>query len=109
MHRPTTRIAIQLDSRAALEAIILNRLQRLPANRRQEWLRGLLVQGFHQECQALRRLSDGDDPRPVMRFAPNFHNERNRVTAQSGEKAVVRKWPTHTMDKPFAVLSKVIG
>ena len=48
------RVALQLDTRIALEAIILNRLQRIPANRRQEWLRGLLVQGFRQECQALR-------------------------------------------------------
>ena len=103
------RVVLQLDQRVALEAILLNRLQRLPTNRRQEWLRGLLVQGFRQECQALRRYSDGDDQGPVMRFAPNFHNERNRVTAQSEEKAVVRKLPAHTIDKPFAALGKVIG
>jgi hypothetical protein len=102
-------VVVKLNNRVALEAILLNRLHRLPTNRRQEWLRGLLVQGFRQECQALRKLSNGDEPGPVMRFAPNFHNERNREMAQSEVKAVVRKWPVHTIDKPFAALGKVIG
>ena len=52
------RIALQLDPRVALEALVLNRLERIPAPRRQEWLRGLLVQGFRHECQTLRVVRD---------------------------------------------------
>jgi hypothetical protein len=107
--QPGERVVLQLDHRVALEAILLNRLQRLPTNRRQEWLRGLLVQGFRQECQALRRLSDDDEQGPIMKFAPHLHNERNRVTTQSEEKTFVRKLPVQPIDKPFAALGKVIG
>ncbi len=49
-------IALQLDVAIAFEALILNRLLRLPTARREEWLRGLLVQGFQRECRALRKL-----------------------------------------------------
>ena len=60
MNRPVApisqRIALKLDVGMAFEALILNRLVRLPNTRRQEWLRGLLVQGFQSECGALRKL-----------------------------------------------------
>ena len=59
------RIALQLDPRVAFEALILNRLERIPEGRRQEWLRGLLVQGFRQECQSLRVVQDEVDPQPM--------------------------------------------
>ncbi|WP_029134153.1 hypothetical protein [Sedimenticola selenatireducens] len=52
------RIALELDPRVALEALVLNRLERIPPARRQEWLRGLLVQGFRHECQTLRVIRD---------------------------------------------------
>jgi hypothetical protein len=50
------RITLQLDVAIAFEALILNRLLRLPKTRREDWLRGLLVQGFQHECRALRKL-----------------------------------------------------
>ena len=50
------RIALKLDLSIAFEALILNRLMRVPESRRKEWLRGLLVQGFQSECRALRKL-----------------------------------------------------
>ena len=40
------RVVLQLDPRVTFESLILNRLERIPEGRRQEWLRGLLVQGF---------------------------------------------------------------
>ncbi len=52
------RLYLQLDPRMAFEALILQRLARIPTGRRQEWLRGLLVQGFLDECR-LRREADG--------------------------------------------------
>ena len=70
------RVVLQLDTRIALEAIILNRLQRMPVNRRQEWLRGLLVQGFRQECQVLRGMTDGTKQPPTMELTPRLAGAR---------------------------------
>ncbi len=47
------QLVIHLDSRVALEWNLLNRHKCLPASRRQEWLRGLLLQGFRDECQGI--------------------------------------------------------
>jgi len=52
--KPGIRVTIQLDPRVALESVLLNRHRQLPVNRRQEWLRGLLVQGFRSETEASR-------------------------------------------------------
>ncbi len=103
--KPGSRIALQLDTRIALEAIILNRLQRIPANRRQEWLRGLLVQGFQKECQALRGMSDGRKNPPAMAVTLRLAGARkgSAVTPVAPSRAASK------YDKPFAVLSKVIG
>lgn len=56
------RIALKLDLSIAFEALILNRLMRVPESRRKEWLRGLLVQGFQSECRALRKLQRAGQP-----------------------------------------------
>ena len=53
MPRRAPGIVLQLELAIPLEALILNQLQRRPANRQAEWLRGLLVQGFLCECRAL--------------------------------------------------------
>ena len=103
------RVALQLDTRIALEAIILNRLQRIPANRRQEWLRGLLVQGFRQECQALRGTMDETQQPAAMAFTPRL---KGAMTSSSDSPMVVPN--TLSPDagracKPFAALGKVIG
>ena len=60
------RLTLHLDPRVAFEALILNRLERIPKSRRQEWLRGLLVQGFRQECQSLRVVQGEVDPLPIQ-------------------------------------------
>ncbi len=49
------RITLQLDVAFVFEALILHRMQRLPKSRCEEWLRGLLVQGFKRECRAIRK------------------------------------------------------
>lgn len=58
---PTTglRISLRLEPAIGIEGLILNRLSRVPNARRQDWLRGLLTQGFLAECQALRGLQQG--------------------------------------------------
>ena len=103
------RVALQLDTRIALEAIILNRLQRIPANRRQEWLRGLLVQGFRQECQALRGTMDETHQAAAMAFAPRL---KGTMTSSTDNPMVVPDAPSSvagSIGKPFAALGKVIG
>jgi hypothetical protein len=55
------RVVLKLDANMVFEALILNRLSRLPKARHQEWLRGLLVQGFKRECHSLRTLQRGLD------------------------------------------------
>ena len=106
------RIVLHLDPRVALEEIILNRRECLPATRRQEWLRGLLVQGFLSECQALRSTSDETTRRPIM----GLNNRKVRdaqkpVSLAQPEPAVVTVThsPANTANKPFAALGKVIG
>ncbi len=49
-------IALQLDVAIVFEALILKRLRSLPNSSKQAWLRGLLVQGFQNECRAARDL-----------------------------------------------------
>ncbi len=107
--KPGMRVALQLDTRIALEAIILNRLQRIPANRRQEWLRGLLVQGFRQECQALRGTMDETQQPAAMAFTPPL---KGAMTSSSDNSMVVPNTPSPAAGKagkPFAALGKVIG
>ena len=103
------RVALQLDTRIALEAIILNRLQRIPANRRQEWLRGLLVQGFRQECQALRGTMDETKQPAAMAFTPRL---KGVMRSSSDNLMVVPNAPSPaagSTGKPFAALGRVIG
>lgn len=110
--KPGDRIALQLDPRIALEAIILNRLERTPAPRRQEWLRGLLVQGFRSECQTLRGASD----EATRRSTSGFRNwktgkVKKSVSITKQEPAVVKPKSSqlNTANKPFSALGKVMG
>jgi hypothetical protein len=106
--KPGTRVAFQLDTRIALEAIILNRLQRVPESRRQEWLRGLLVQGFRQECQALRGTTDEKQKPPAMAFASRPEGAM-KYSAVNPVVAPIAPPAGGGADKPFAALGKVIG
>ena len=103
---------MQLDLRIALEAIILDRLERIPKTRRQEWLRGLLVQGFRSECQALRGASDDAIRRPPTGLKSGTAGDlRKPVCRTKPEPAVVTVTPApvDTAVKPFAALGNVIG
>lgn len=109
---PGHRLSVQLDSRVALEAIILNRLECLPANRRQEWLRGLLVQGFRIECQILRSAAAEATRHPTWtrtyRRAGEVVQPIGRVTPVTTAVSATLT-TTSSAGKPFAVLGKVIG
>jgi len=109
--KPGQRVALQLDPRIALEAIILNRLERIPAARRQEWLRSLLVQGFRLECLALRGVSEELEQRPAMTFNHKLIGDSKSLAALKEEPPVtqVELSESKAIDKPFASLGKVIG
>jgi len=110
--KPGYRVAIQLDPRVALEAILLNRLERIPATRRQEWLRGLLLQGFRAECQALRFAPDEAKGRPTVTFTKGRTGGMQKPASHPATgRSVVKVKPAHatTTSKPFAALGKVIG
>lgn len=106
---PGTRVAVQLDDRIALEAIILNRLQRVPENRRQEWLRGLLVQGFRQECRTLQGTAVAKRPLPVMAFSPRPEGAMRGTSVNPVPNPKVPQTTAGSAGKPFAALGKVVG
>ena len=106
------RIVLHLNTRMALEAIILNRLEMIPQTRRQEWLRGLLVQGFRLECQALRQGTDVLQPEPRMKFSGWLAGDSTKRICKSmnqEKKVIDQKVNEMTATKPFAELSRIIG
>jgi len=110
--KPGHRVVLQLDSRIALEAIILNRLERIPATRRQEWLRGLLVQGFRTECQALRGATGCAERSPTPEVSSTRVAESTPFISPPASRPAVATpvpSPVDTACKPFAALGKVIG
>ncbi len=118
------RVVLHLDPRVTFESLILNRLERIPEGRRQEWLRGLLVQGFRYECQTLRVAQDEIDPlqierpqgrgvstsKPRSAFATWLAEPASRTdTATRTTPVAVEKHRPDSQGKPFAGLRKVIG
>lgn len=114
------RVVLKLDASMAFEALILNRLSRLPKSRHQEWLRGLLVQGFVSECHNLRMLQRGvetthDVPpwvkegvAPPPAASSNSAVVGERTTAPAAEKGV-RNSPPAGGNVSLAALRNVIG
>jgi hypothetical protein len=105
-------VVLHLDLRIAMEAVILNRLECLPRSRRQEWLRGLLVDGFRAECQALRGAAADAARRPTSAFTHRMAGEAQKpLGLTQPEPTAVKVKPPHAKPagKPFAALGKVIG
>ncbi|MFQ5938102.1 MAG: hypothetical protein ACE5LB_17000 [Acidiferrobacterales bacterium] len=114
------RIALNLDVAITFEALILNKLMGIPAARQKEWLRGLLVQGFKNECRAIRDVqfageTDGDKP-GTQNLAPahtlsaaSDQNPppRQKASPQTALTAVKTEQLKNTVS--FAALRKVIG
>lgn len=92
-------VVIALDTRMTLEALILNRLVGLPVERRQTWLRELLVSGFRQHCAGLRAVEQGAE-RPTFGAVAALQRSPSLVPA---------RLPSAGQAKPFAGLRQVIG
>ena len=106
-----SRITLQLDTRIALEAIILNQIERVPVRRRQEWLRGLLVQGFRAECQLLRTAGGEREHSQPMAFSRwlAVDSAGHAQHPPSTSSPATPTAPNATHAKPFAGLDRVIG
>lgn len=118
-------VLIVLDRQVVLESLMLNRLQKIPVYRQQEWLRGLLLDGFRLACHALRMtqrsssssIQKGNDEQSV------YEREDEQVIRQPGngdfpsvdaisvEPVSIAFNGIKTADdsKPFAQLRKVMG
>ena len=110
--QPGIRVTIQLDPRVALESVLLNRHRQVPVNRRQEWLRGLLVQGFRSEIESLRGTSDDTKRDSTMAFTNSMTRSPRRTAGlPESAPAVVSAEPVSATEgtKPFAALGKVMG
>ena len=114
------RIAFKLDLSIAFEALILNRLMRVPESRRKEWLRGLLVQGFQSECRALRKLQRIGQPGAEVPWnknvaahqsvsASNHQSSRPRSNTSTTPDLGADKALTISNTASLAELQKVIG
>lgn len=124
------RVCIRLDPAMLLEAVLIRRLALVPKARRQEWLRGLLVQGCLWETRAGRdALSTAEHRNSTPRGEASLPAPRTDHAAQPGpqpfsprpavEERIARQRvaPTGTSTapkeptgvKPFAHLRKVIG
>ena len=121
------QICILLDTRIPLEAMVLQRLYRLPKDRQSEWLRQLVLTAFRSECQvlkseptlsvgaSLRRHPDLNGPRPGKRASDQTSQQASKTVASPSNDSL-----THRMDrscstsvadpaKPFTHLRRVIG
>ena len=106
------QLVIRLDHEVSLESNLLNRYAYLPTNRRQEWLRGLLLQGFRDECRALSGVQASERRRPMMAFTRRISRKTLPpvVTGDQGTMATKVQAPMPTAaGKPFTALGKVIG
>ena len=121
------RISLELDSQMAFEALILQHLDTLPRERRQEWLRTLLVQGYLVEMRLLREIgpqglgkikTQSEDirqkPLPASPFASwlaqSMPEMKSRAASLKNGRVEKRQEPIQANNhKPFAHLRKVIG
>ena len=123
------QISVLLDTRISLEALVLQRLHRLPKDRQNEWLRQLVLTAFRSECQVLRsepplsarasltrppelsgpmqgkRAPDKTSPQ-VSRAVASQTNDSHSGTQ---DKVSARPAPIAQAAKPFTHLKRVIG
>ncbi len=100
---------VRLDTRIALEAILLNRYERVPQGRREEWLRRLLVQGFLSECGAVRSVQERPGRSGQKEFGDWLVQESKGRTDARSPLAPCRPAAPGAEGKPFAALRRVIG
>ena len=123
------QICILLDTRIPLEAMVLQRLYRLPKDRQSEWLRQLVLTAFRSECHVLksettlsaraplRRPPDLNSYKPGKRASDQAGQQTSKTVASSSNDShnsthrLDSTCPTSMADpaKPFTHLRRVIG
>ena len=106
------QLVINLDHEVSLESNLLNRYARLPATRRQEWLRGLLLQGFREEIRALSGVQASARRRPMMVFTRRISRQTLTPVDTGDQETMTTKVQapmSSAASKPFTALGKVIG
>ncbi len=113
-HPRQQRLTVVLDTRVALEAVLVTALHRIPIARRQEWLRRLLLQGFRSECLGLRHAMTAV-PAPVAAPLNVSSVSRTRPAepaiagTPSGAPTDIPLTTGAQATKPLANLRKLIG
>ncbi len=123
------QISLSLDRRIPLEAILLQRLQRLPRDRQNEWLRQLLSVGFRSECQVIKSEQILPAPNLISRawsthtvmegchpIDTDNHHSADTPAEESRQRHVFAQTDPNPVPisndpvgKPFAHLRRVIG
>lgn len=119
------RITLVLDRRVSLEALLLNRLLRLPATRHQEWLRGLLLLGFRREGLENQKNQNSHKNQINEKYQTLNNPSFNGMPTSEQLPTAFSHWLTQsktrktstarylpkaeTANKPFACLHKVMG
>ncbi|MCB1698777.1 MAG: hypothetical protein KDI34_21345 [Halioglobus sp.] len=106
------QLVISLDTRIPLEAMILQRLYRLPQNRQNEWLRQLLLVGFRSECQVIRSEQALPACAIPMSQPPTTETMVDHAVRSSGSSHNTERSglaPQNNTRKPFTHLRRVIG
>jgi hypothetical protein len=138
MTQSVQRVCVRLDPAMLLERLLLTRLSLIPKARRQEWLRGLLVNGYLAEQRTesaatgaeaqksgASAIDRGRQTAPWSSFsgwigrrcgsdrhAAEVRPESETIPAVAESPAVSAEGPIRvrsTRDKPFSHLRKVIG
>tara|TARA_R110002072_G_scaffold96804_3_gene212790 strand:+ start:724 stop:1068 length:345 start_codon:yes stop_codon:yes gene_type:complete len=104
------RLTLVLDTRVALEALLVTAWRKTPASRRPEWLRQLVLQGFRSDCRGLRQaLTDV----PLHSASPSnvWSVFRTTPTEPTAHPTVTETAGTADLQttKPLAQLRKLIG
>jgi hypothetical protein len=108
-------LTLHLDTRIPLEAMVLQRMKRLPLAKQDEWLRQLLLEGFRSECQVMKSSS-----RPVygmstqqIVIAPETKQQPVVASAERKAPHVAASAgfsnPNTTETKPFTHLRHILG
>lgn len=119
------QIKVSLDTRIPLEAMVLQRLHRLPRDRQNEWLRQLVLTGFRSECHVIKSEQSQPEFSTSMRktnstaylhsgqYAPISNQQRSEAVTDSSKRRNCAEhsdsFPTNKAHKPFTHLKRVIG
>ena len=116
------QLLIVLDRQVALESLVLNRLDKIPAYRQQEWLRTLLLDGFRLACHALFMTPRAESSTTLSEAqdkdrSQNYGVQRAADSESPVRHSVVEVRASFSTDelaekggqKPFAQLRKVMG